>query len=195
MMTLEFPGIVGSGELYLKVMKAICGDTEGKSMIDIMCYHAPYTPLLGFDKRTYVDIQDRGLDHKGEQQYFIQSDVFDYLKDSNCPFCDVTICSDGIEHLNVSDGFHFLKWMNMRSTKQVLFTPLGDLLISNDSHPDAHQSGWTPEKLDIYMPNQFAYIVFPNFHESMNAGAFFFWHTKDLEQDFERVKNELNNLL
>lgn len=196
MMKLEYPGIVGSGEIYLKVLKAICGDTTDKSMVDLMCHRAPYTPLLGFKDRIYVDIQDRGLDHKKEQKYFIQADVFEYLKNQAYPNFDVAICSDGIEHLSNSDGFHFLYWMREKSSKQILFTPLGDLqVITNNLHPDSHKSGWTPEKVNIYMPYQFAYIVFPNFHPSLNTGAFFFWHCENIQQDFERVKNELKNLI
>ena len=195
-MKLEFPGIVGSGELYLKVMKAICGDTQDKSMVDLMCHHAPYTPLLGFKDRLYLDIQNRGLDHKEEQQYFKEVDVLEYLSNSYCPYFDVSICSDGLEHLEESHGVFLLKKMYLYSSKQVLFTPFGDLLISQDDHPDSHRSGWTPEKLEYVFPgsDHFAYIVFPDFHESMNAGAFFFWHCKGIEQDFERVKNELNEL-
>jgi hypothetical protein len=193
MMKLEFPGIVGSGELYLRVMKAICGDTQGRSMLDLMCHRAPYTPLLGFRHRNYVDIQDRGFDHKEEYPFFIKADVFDYLMNTGAIF-DVAICSDGIEHLTRADGVQLLIWMKERSMKQVLFTPFGELMLTNDSHPDSHQSGWLPDHISIYMPDQFAYIVFPDFHPALNAGAFFFWHTKDIEQDFERVKNELNEL-
>lgn len=194
MLRLDYPGIIGSGDLYLQVMKAICGDTEGKSMIDLMCYHAPYTPLLGFDKRTYIDIQDRGLDHKEEQPYFKQDDVLECLSSAECQFHDVSICSDGLEHLEESHAIFLLKKMYLYSSKQILFTPFGEVMITTDENPDSHRSGWTPEKLEYIMHNHFAYIVFPDFHKSINAGAFFFWHTKDIQQDFERVKKELIEL-
>jgi hypothetical protein len=192
-MRLEYPGITGNGEIYLDVMKAICGDTKDKSMVDLMCYHAPYTPMLGFKQRTYLDIQDRGLDHKEEQQYFIEVDVLEYLSNAICPFYDVSICSDGIEHLAQWDGVFLIKKMYMYSSKQILFTPLGEWMVTTEDHPDNHRSGWTPEILESLMPNHFAYIIFPDFHKAMNTGAFFFYHTKDIQQDFERVKNELNN--
>lgn len=195
-MQLEYPGVVGSGELYLKVLKAICGDTAGKSMVDLMCYHAPYTPLLGFNKRTYLDIQDRGLDHKEEQSFFKQVDVLEYLSNSYCQYFDVAICSDGIEHLEEFHGLFLIKKMYMHSKKQILFTPLGDLNLSAEKHPDSHRSGWTPEKIEYMIPgsSHFAYIIFPNFHPTLNTGAFFFWHCNNIQQDFERVKNELNEL-
>jgi hypothetical protein len=66
-------------------------------------------------------------------------------------------------------------------------------MVTTEDHPDNHRSGWTPEILESLMPNHFAYIIFPDFHKAMNTGAFFFYHTKDIQQDFERVKNELNN--
>lgn len=189
MMQLEYPGIVGSGELYLKVLKAICGDTKGKSMVDLMCYHAPYTPLLGFEKRTYVDIQDRGLDHKEEQQYFIQSDVFEYFNKCEKHF-DISISTDSIEHLSKQQGWDLLLSMKLLSDKSIIFTPLGEYMITNDDHPDSHKSGWMPEEFTNY-----ATIVFPDFHPALNKGAFFAWHYKSIQQDFERVKNELKNLI
>lgn len=195
MIKLEYPGIVGGGEVYLKVLKAICGDTAGKSMVDLLCHRAPYTPLLGFKDRVYVDVQDRGLDHKEEQKHFINSDVFDFIMNQECPRFDVSICSDGIEHLTRADGVQLLIWMKEKSDKQILFTPLGGLSIVNDLHPDSHKSGWTPDHIDIYMKGKFACIVFPDFHPTLNAGAFFFWHCNNIQQDFERVKNELNNLI
>jgi hypothetical protein len=190
MMKLEFPGIVGSGELYLRVMKAICGDTQGKSMVDLMCYHAPYTPLLGFSKRTYVDIQDRGLDHKEEQEYFVKSDVFDYLMNTERPF-DVAICSDGLEHLSRDRGVDLLVLMMDCSENSIIFTPLGEYMVTNDDHPDSHKSGWMPEDFR----DGWGCIVFPDFHPALNTGAFFAWHCENIEQDFERVKNELNDKL
>jgi hypothetical protein len=190
MMKLEFPGIVGSGELYLRVMKAICGDTQGKSMVDLMCYHAPYTPLLGFSKRTYVDIQDRGLDHKEEQEYFVKSDVFDYLMNTERPF-DVAICSDGLEHLSRDRGVDLLVLMMDCSEKSIIFTPLGEYNVTKDDHPDSHKCGWMPEEFK----DGWATIVFPDFHPALNTGAFFAWHCENIEQDFERVKNELNDKL
>jgi hypothetical protein len=191
-MILEYPGVTGSGEIWLAVMRAICGDTAGKSMIDLGCYHAPHTPLLGFKDRTYVDIQDRPLDFPEEQKCFVQYDMIDYLERCNKHF-DISIASDSIEHLRVSHALSLLNKMHKASDKQILFTPLGEWMISEDDHPDSHKSGWTPDKLDALMPDHWAYIIFPDFHPTMNAGAFFFWHCDNIKEDFERVKSELNN--
>jgi hypothetical protein len=191
MMKLEFPGLKGNGQMYLDVMKAICGDTVGKSMVDLMCHHAPYTPLLGFKNRTYVDLNFRGLDHKEEEKYFVEADVFEYLLKITNVF-DVSICSDGIEHLIKDRGIDLLHSMMDYSDKAIIFTPLGEYMITDDDNPDSHKSGWLPEEFDSA---GWAFVVFPDFHPTLNKGAFFAWHCNDIEQDFERVKNELKNII
>lgn len=186
-MSIKFPDIEGNEEIYLDVMRAICGDTKGKSMLDLGCHHAPYTPKLGFSKRTYVDIQDRPLDDKEEQNRFIQSDIFEYLKSCEEDQFDVAIASDLIEHLSASKGIELLDEMTWVSKKHIIFTPLGELDVDPETnHPDAHKSGWRPEYLKEY-----ACIVFYDFHKQINHGAFFAWYCGDMANDFERVKNEL----
>lgn len=185
-MQLTIPGVHGNGQIYLDILKAICGDTQGKSMIDLMCHHAPYTPLLGFEKRIYIDSQDRGIDHKDDQQLFIKSDVFLYLFENAWSKYDVMICSDGIEHLSKQAGFDLALTMKLQSAKSVIFTPLGEWMITDSDHPDSHKSGWMPNDFPGY-----ATIVLPEFHPVLETGAFFAWHTEDIQQDFDRVVNEL----
>lgn len=193
-MRIDFHGVTGNGEIYMDVMRAICDDPREKSMLDLMCHKAPYTPLLGFKTPVYVDIQERDFDFPKEKRSFVKWDVRKImdcrLVVNNAPF-DVAICSDGLEHLTEDEGIMLLKNMNFLSHKQVLFTPLGELDVCNDDHPDNHRSGWFPAMIDFIMKGHFAYIVFPDFHKSINAGAFFFWHCADIEKDFKRVINEL----
>lgn len=111
-MIIELANIPGSGKLWLDIVKIICGDTSGKSMLDLMCHKAPYTSQLGFKERVYVDINNRPLDNENEQQYFIQSDVFNYLTNNINEHFDVSICSDGIEHLTIDAGYKILSLMN-----------------------------------------------------------------------------------
>lgn len=186
-MKIEYPNIEGSGEIYLTVMKSICGDTTGKSMVDLMCYRAPYTPLLGFKERTYVDIQRRPLDFKSEEEFFIHGDVIDFLKQIKTKRYDVSICSDGIEHLDRIMGVILWTRMSLCSKKQIGFTPLGPLNITNDHNPDSHRSSWLPG--DLFGT---ASVVFPDFHKSIGHGAFFFWDCENIKEDFERVKKELS---
>jgi hypothetical protein len=192
-MIQTYPGITGNIEIYMKVLRAICGETKGKSMIDLCCAFAPNTPKLGFERRMYVDIIDRILDHKEEQEHFVRANVIHpelimaikgIRKLYKEPSFDVAICSDGIEHLLPDDGKRLRDQMQELSHKQIIFTPLGDLWMEKipTDNPEAHRSAWYPEMLPGW-----ACIVFPDYHQEWKVGAFFAWKCADLEKDFERV--------
>ncbi len=190
-MQIIIDNIIGSQEIYLKILRSICGDTKDKSMVDLMCYHAPNTPYLEFKERTYVDVLDRKLDNQNEQQYFINSDVFDFLNNTDKHY-DVSICSDGIEHLSKQKGIELLLLMGLDSDKRIIFTPLGDYMttIETDTNPDSHKSGWLPEDFEGW-----ATIVLPKFHPTLNVGAFFAFNCSNIESEFERVNNELKSII
>lgn len=185
-MQITFPNLNGSLEIYLDCLNAIIGD-DRESMIDLGCCFAPNTPLLGFKKRKYVDIIYRKLDHKKEQKYFVQGDILYTPLEVRY---SVSIAADCCEHLTFGDGFKLLNIMERISDKQILFTPTTNIfgldLITNN--PEAHRSLWKPE-----MTPDYASIVFPNYHEVWNGGAYVFWKCADIKQDFERVCNELKN--
>jgi hypothetical protein len=197
-MVITLNGIEGSGELWLDIMRIICGDTPRKkysSMCDLMCHRIPYTPKLGFWDRVFVDIQDRELDFPNEKLLnFVQMDAIDFLKQNTAHY-DVAICSDGIEHLTPMDGRELLWWMQNQSDKQVVFTPLGEYMVGvgpSDS-PDSHRSGWLPDMMPDYLS-----IVLPNFHSSLNVGAFFAVNCKDTieyeaVEEKQRIFNEIKN--
>lgn len=184
-MQIVLEGINGSGELWLDIMKIICGDTSKQSMIDLGCHRAPFTSQLGFWYRTYVDIQDRPLDYPEEQKFFVKFDAIRYL-DICEEYFDVAIASDFIEHLQVDKGMQLLKEMEEGADKQIIFTPLGEYMVDRGStdNPDAHRSGWTPEMLPEYLS-----IVIPDFHPRLNIGAFF--ATKCSNEEKERIINEI----
>lgn len=184
-MQIVLLGINGSGELWLEIMKIICGDTSGKSMVDLGCHKAPYTPLLGFKERTYVDIQGRLLDDPNEQKYFTQDDALEFLYYIKNGY-DVAIASDFIEHISVERGYEFLAIARLQSKKQIIFTPLGEYMISTDDHPDSHRSGWIPEMLQAYLS-----IVLPDFHPALGIGAFFAVNCSDEEK--QRISNEIKS--
>lgn len=187
-MQVTFERVHGNDEVYLDCLRAICGDTEGKSMVDIGCNLAPHTSKLGFKKRKYIDILDRVLDNPKEQRYFVKANALDYLE-LNEKWYDVSMSLDNIEHLSYNDGHRLIKLMLCNSSKQVFFTPLNPWMMTddNDLNPESHRSVWTPD----LMPPMFASIVFPVYHPTLNIGAWFGWNCKDTKQDFERVKNEL----
>lgn len=182
-MQIALEGINGSGELWLDIMKIICGDTSKQSMVDLGCFHAPHSPLLGFRERTYVDIQDRSFDHADEKKWFVQGDVVDFLKSTN-NFYDTAIASDLIEHLSQQRGKELLTLMEYRSNKQIIFTPLGPWMLSEDNNPDSHLSGWIPEMLPDFIS-----IVLPDFHPTLTVGAFFAFNSSAIEK--ERIINEI----
>jgi hypothetical protein len=189
-MTLIFENVHGTGEVYMDCLKAICGDTEGKSMIDLCCCTAPNTPLLGFKERKYVDVLPRILDHPSEQEFFEQDDVLNFLNGPKMKYYDMVICSDGIEHLTKAEGYDLINLAWFFSEKQIYFTPLGDYMVDkNDTNPENHHSGWIPDDLS----GNFHCIVFPHYHKLLNTGAFFFWYNSEYNDDFNRVKNILKN--
>jgi hypothetical protein len=184
-MQLILENVNGDDEVYLDCLRAICGDTEGKSLLDAMCNLAPHTPRLGFQKKTYVDILERKLVHENEQPLFIQADVLKYLESDTT--YDVIISSDGIEHLTKEDGYKLLRLMQQKSSRQVLFTPLGSYMVDEkDTDPEGHHSGWTPDMIEGW-----ACIVLPQYHPTLGIGAWFFWNCAGIEADFKRVKNIL----
>ncbi len=195
-MRLTIHNVVGTIEVYMDVMRAICGDTAGKSMIDCGCCFAPNTPKLGFAERMYIDIKDRVLDHPEEQQFFKQGDV---LHELNMIYrfekkvFDVAIASDFIEHLTPQGGAILINLMKQVSHKQVIFTPLGEIfpLHNTSEHdPEAHHSVWMPEDFEL---NGFATMVFPDYHLVWGGGGVFAWRIdgKEMRDDFSRVEKEL----
>lgn len=186
-MQLTFLDVHGGYDVYMDCMKAICGDTAGKSMCDLGANKAPYTHSLGFEKRTYVDVLDRVLDNEDEQQFFVKYDMIKYLTESPLSIYDVAISSDSIEHLSERDGERFVAAMEKHSLRQVIFTPLNDWMMDKEGiDPEGHHSLWTPDMLPEY-----AAIVFPNYHPTLSIGAWFGWRCENIKEDFERVSNEL----
>lgn len=169
--------------MWKHIMHIICPDSYWQSMVDLGAYKAPYTPLLGFQKRTYVDIQDRPLDFPEEQKFFVKEDMVKYLETYEHHFT-VAISSDSIEHLTYERGLDFLDAMRRCSDKQIVFTPLGPFDTNSDEHPDSHASWWTPDMLPEYLC-----IVFPNWHPELNLGAFFAIGCSDEEK--QRIHNEI----
>jgi hypothetical protein len=187
-MRLTFPNVVGTIEVYMDCLRAICGDTKGKSMVDLCCAFAPNTPKLGFQQRRYMDIIDRKLDHPEEQNLFIKLDVL-LLAEAMHNQVDVAICSDGIEHFYPDDGKKLINVMQQISQKQIIFTPLGEIFPLHNTGPDdpeAHHSLWTPDDFPGW-----ATLVFPDYHRSWNGGAFFCFNCDNIEQEFHHVKSDL----
>lgn len=178
-----FPDIHGNGNLHLSILKEICGDLSGKSMIDLMCHRAPHTPRLGFSSSVYIDIQDRDFDFPEVRKDFILIDV---LKFNSLTNFDFSFCLDGIEHLSKDDGHRLLNLMTEISTNQVIFTPLGYVYISAEKDPDSHKTGWTPDELPDWNK-----IIFPDWHPTLEVGAWYAWKGKTVDE--ETIKTIIND--
>ena len=190
----------GDSALQVKVLKAICGSTEDKTLIDLCCGSAPQTGQLPFQSKTHVDAVYRNLVGGGEM---IADDVIDFLKKSFGRKWNISISTDSIEHFRDKDAWEFVELTSKVADKNIWFTPLGEFCMTLDpenNDPDTHKSEWTPEKLETAQPGYWSFLVFPQWHPTLRnskneiLGAFFFWHSKDADADFERVKNELKSL-
>lgn len=187
--------VYGNEEVYLKTYRAIFGETEGKSVIDLCCGESHFLRRMGFAKRVYVDLVDRGLNDPVEQQLFVQTDV---LGDHPVlqEHYDFATCMDGIEHLTTENGWKLLDKMKGMSDKSVLFTPADPWCMNPEMDcPESHKSLWRPEHLG----EDYASVLFPQYHQLLTTdagvpmvGAFFFWTCPNIEEDFERVKSLLS---
>lgn len=179
----------GSPEIHLDVLKAICGDTSNLSMLDLGCGFAPQTRQLGFRSRTYVDVVERDLGD--EMRYFLNCNILsnEYFKKEKY---DVCFALDVVEHFHKDAGQYMIFLMGKMADKQVIFTPLGEYLVGkgDPDSPDTHRSGWLPEEFKGW-----ATIVFHNFHLTLGIGAFFAFHSDNLETEFYRVLTELESKL
>jgi hypothetical protein len=187
-MKITFHNVPGTIEVYMDCLRAICGDTAGKSMIDLCCAFAPNTPKLGFSERHYIDIIPRVLDHPEEQKSFHRHNALTiplFMAEQ----VDVAICSDGIEHFYPDDGKELIAVMKQISRKQIIFTPLGEIFPLHNTTPDdpeAHHSLWTPEDFPGWL-----IIEFPEYHKEWKGGAFFAMNYDDIQAEYTRIWSEL----
>jgi len=183
----------GETDAYFDTLKAICGDTSNKSMIDIGSGFCPTTRKLGFKEKRYVDIVERDLGE--EKHYFVHMDILSMVKSDSDKNYDVSISLDNIEHFWKEDAFDLISWMESNSKKQIIFTPLGDYLTikdKNNKDPDTHKSGWMPTE---FIDRGWVTVTFPNFHPTLGIGAFFAFNCENIKEEFERITNELKNKL
>lgn len=179
----------GSGELQLKILKAIC-DKDNGLMGDIGCGFAPNTRQLGFKRKKFYDIVERDLGEENEN--FCKTEILELITDYFISDYDVLICLDCIEHFKKQDGISLIKWMGFHSRKQIFFTPLGDYIIETTptNNPDSHKSGWMPEEFEKM---GYATIVMPNYHPTLNAGAFFAFKCENIEQLFDKISKQFSD--
>lgn len=178
-------------------LESIFGDTSNKTLVDLCSHHGRQTTKLPLKHLTLVDYYDYTEDH------IKQVNCHGKVKNHNSISCDITssnvvqdilhkhspdivTCLDGIEHLSKDDGLNLIYAVANYANNVLFFTPLGDLWIDNQEDevvPFRHKSGWVPEDL----PDNWAKIIFPNYHETLGCGAWFFWKTEDTQESFNRA--------
>jgi hypothetical protein len=161
----------GFGDLHLLVLRALIGDPNGKTCIDLCCGEMSSTRYLQFVDRLCVDVIDEPK--RPKQFRFLQADVTRNWNPEGKEW-DVAICSDGIEHLTKADGMILAQRMHEMARLSIIFTPLG--FLSNPEAPDnshAHRSGWLPEDLPDWQS-----LAFHRWHTRLNFGAVFFWRER-----------------
>jgi hypothetical protein len=178
----------GSFETYQTIIAEIFGpETEKQSLIDLCCGECTMSRNYPFKTKLYVDILEWPTMPPETRKTFVQTDVLGDHEIFNRKY-DVANCSDGIEHFARNKGLELIARMELISSKQVFFTPIGPLWLhpESDTDPTSHKSFWYPSDLPTY-----AHIELPNYHPLLGCGAFFFWHCEDIEKDFNRVSSAL----
>ena len=161
----------GSISKYLSVLHEIIGPTDDKTLLDLCCGEMTATRQMTFRDRLCVDKVD-WVNRPAEFRFLKQDALYVLDFTDNYSF-DVSLCSDGIEHMTKDEGLKLLMEMPRVSELAIIFTPLGDMnIIPGATDPDSHKSGWLPDEPAF---DGWKTLVFEDWHPTLNHGAFFAW--------------------
>lgn len=162
----------GSFELWLQVVREIIAKpTDQLMLLDLCCNECTVTAQLPWLRHVGVDVVE--CPKRPESVTFTKMDVLDFLDTMPDKVSDVSICSDGIEHLVGDEGVELLIEMERVARLSIVFTPIGPYIPNvNSTNPDDHKSEWIPEDLQLL---GWKTVSFPKWHPKMNLGAFFAW--------------------
>lgn len=176
-----------SGQLLKTIYSLLLGGKSKQlSMIDLCCDNASITGLLNFREKTFVDIRPDAPSRRLPN--FVCTDVLGEHEIFNKKY-DAAFCLDGIEHLSKKDGLRLLERMKKIASKNIIFTPLGDMDVREGNDPLLHHSGWLPEEFNNYIV-----INFPKFHPRLNAGAFIAFQDWTNPANVESIAEKLSTL-
>lgn len=164
----------GSQELYLKILRRIIGESEGKTFLDLACGEMTVTRHLKFHSSVHVDVQDRP--DRPKEFTFVQGDITDETLPVFQKKYDVAFIGDGLEHLPKEKGHRLLQNMEHWAYLPIVFVPLGAYLIENEptNNPDSHRSAWYP---DNFHERGWQCEVHEDWHPTLGIGAFFAWRS------------------
>lgn len=161
--------MIGSGELYLSILRRIIGPTEDKTLLDLCCGEMTQTRHLKFQDSWHIDVKD--WPERPREFTFCAMDVREVMPLS--AHFDVCICSDGIEHLTKAEGAKLIGDMEKVAKLPIIFTPLDAYKLNPDStDPDIHKCVWSPAE---FVSMGWKTEVYPGWHPELSIGAFFAW--------------------
>lgn len=134
--------------------------------LDLGCGTASHTSTI--KECVFMDAEATDHTPKG----MIVGDIRTQFPDDSFGTCFML---DVIEHMTKDDGLKLLGKLKNNCQRIVLFTPLGDLWITDNPSPHSHKSGWTPDDLPGWN-----FWVWPSFHKFADGnthGAFWAWKT------------------
>lgn len=187
----------GTPQMHFDLLTTICGSNETGCALDAMCCEGNSTKKLKFRRKVFVDVQYREV-QMNPADLFVVTDIFNFLSHNDYIY-DVALCLDGIEHLTKDEGYILIDKLEKTADKVVFFTPLGEYSLSDDDDPDHHHSGWLPSEFEDL---GYSVIVLPNFHEEINAGAFFAFKCTEMyslkprvrESEMQRIINDIEQV-
>lgn len=86
---------------------------------------------------------------------------------------DAALLTDVLEHIPKNEGIQLLSQLEFISDRIIIFTPLGDLWVTDSESPHSHKSGWVPCDLPSY--HNWVWNHFHRFKDGHTHGAFFAW--------------------
>lgn len=137
--------------------------------IELGCGNAPHTRML--PEMTFADLIVRENPPEG----IVVMDITEApVRFSDRRFGTV-IMLDVVEHLYKLPALKLLADLEKITDRIVIFTPLGELWMENETGPSGHHSGWLPSDLEHFGYTTWSWPVFHDFGGGSTHGAFWAW--------------------
>jgi len=153
--------------------------------IDLGCCNASHTRIL--PQMTFVDLIRQG----NPPDNLVEMDILDVPKVYAGRKFGVAYMLDSVEHLYQQPALKLLKELESIAERIVVFTPIGELWMNNDSGPDGHHSGWTPDMFEAMGYETWTWPKYHLFTSGETHGAFWAW--KDIGKENMTVEKLSKN--
>lgn len=156
------------------IVKAIYDLAGGEPAIDLGCGECLLTDGL---QGVFMEVEPRDKTPKTA----IIGDIMDAPRRFGHRTFNLMLLIDVIEHLTKDNGRALLAGMWLNCGAQLVFTPTGEMWLSEDPGPHVHRSGWTPEEFWTEGWNIWEWPIFHAFSNWGSHGAFWAWRFKHKE--------------